>query len=57
VPGARRAGILANANDPFTKPHLEAIKKARSAVPLELQTIVVHGSAKPTTSVMPVVDD
>jgi putative ABC transport system substrate-binding protein len=44
VPGARRAGILANANDPFTKPYLEAIQKAHSAVPLELQTIVVHGS-------------
>ena len=44
MPGARRAGILANANDPFTKPYLEAIQKAHSAVPLELQTIVVHGS-------------
>jgi len=44
VPGARRAGILANANDPFTKPYLEALQKARPAVPLELQTIVVHGS-------------
>jgi hypothetical protein len=42
VPGARRAGILANANDPFTKPYLEAIQKAHSAVPLELQPIVVH---------------
>ena len=44
VPGARRAGILANANDPFTKPYLEAIQKAHSSVPLELQIIVVHGS-------------
>ena len=44
VPGARRAGILANANDPFTKPYLEAIQKAHPSVPLELQTIVVHGS-------------
>jgi putative ABC transport system substrate-binding protein len=44
VPGARRAGILANANDPFTTSYLEAIQNARSAVPLELQTIVVHGS-------------
>jgi putative tryptophan/tyrosine transport system substrate-binding protein len=44
VPGARRAGILANANDPFTKPYLAALQKARPAVPLELQIIVVHGS-------------
>jgi putative ABC transport system substrate-binding protein len=42
VPGARRAGILANAHDPFTKPYLESIQKARPTVPLELQTIVVH---------------
>jgi putative ABC transport system substrate-binding protein len=44
VPGARRVGILANANDPFTKPYLESIQKARPTVPLELQTIVVHDS-------------
>jgi putative ABC transport system substrate-binding protein len=44
VPGARRAGILANAHDPFTKPFLEALQKARPAVPLELQTIVIQGS-------------
>jgi putative ABC transport system substrate-binding protein len=44
VPGARRAGVLGNANDPFTKAFLESIQKAAPAVPLELQTIVVHGS-------------
>jgi putative ABC transport system substrate-binding protein len=44
VPGARRAGVLGNANDPFTKPFLESIQKAGPSVPLEIQTIVIHGS-------------
>ncbi len=44
VPGAHRAGVLGNANDPFTKPFLEAIQKAGPTVPLEIQTIVIRGS-------------
>jgi ABC-type uncharacterized transport system substrate-binding protein len=44
VPGARRAGVLGNANDPFTKPFLESIQKAGPSVPLEIQTIVIRGS-------------
>jgi putative tryptophan/tyrosine transport system substrate-binding protein len=44
VPGARRAGVLGNANDPFTKPFLESIQKAGPTVPLEIQTIVIRGS-------------
>ena len=43
VPGARRAGVLGNANDPFTKSFLESIQRAAPAVPLELQTIVING--------------
>ena len=30
VPGARRAGVLGNANDPFTKPFLEIDPKGRA---------------------------
>jgi putative ABC transport system substrate-binding protein len=44
VPGARRAGVLGNANDPFTQPFLESIQKAGPSVPLEIQTIVIRGS-------------
>jgi putative ABC transport system substrate-binding protein len=44
VPGARRAGVLGNANDPFTKPFLESIQKAGPTVPLEIQTIVIRSS-------------
>lgn len=44
VPGARRAGILANSHDPFTKSFLEGLQKAGPAVPLELQTIMIRSS-------------
>jgi putative ABC transport system substrate-binding protein len=44
VPGARRVGVLGNANDPFMKPFLEDIKQAAPKVRLEVQQIIVRSS-------------
>jgi putative tryptophan/tyrosine transport system substrate-binding protein len=44
VPGARRAGVLGNANDPFVKPFLEEIQQAASKVRLEVHQIIVRSS-------------
>jgi putative ABC transport system substrate-binding protein len=44
VPGARRVGVLGNADDPFITPFLEQIQKGALAVRLEIHQIVVHGS-------------
>jgi putative ABC transport system substrate-binding protein len=41
VPGARRVGVLGNANDPFMKPFLEDIQQAAPKVRLEVHQIVV----------------
>jgi putative ABC transport system substrate-binding protein len=44
VPGARRVGVLANANDPFMKPFLEDIQQAASKMGLEVHQIIVGSS-------------
>jgi putative ABC transport system substrate-binding protein len=44
VPGARRVGVLGNANDPFMKPFLEDIQQAAPKVRLEVQQIIVRSS-------------
>ena len=44
VPGARRVGVLGNANDPFMKPFLEEIQQAAPKVRLEVHQIIVRSS-------------
>jgi putative ABC transport system substrate-binding protein len=44
VPGARRVGVLGNANDPFMKPFLGDIQQAAPKVRLEVHQIIVRGS-------------
>ncbi len=44
VPGARRVGVLGNANDPFMKPFLEDIQQGAPKVRLEVHQIIVRGS-------------
>ena len=44
VTGARRVGVLGNANDPFMKPFLEQIQRAAPKVRLEVHQIVVRSS-------------
>ncbi len=44
VTGARRVGVLANANDPFMKPFLEEIQQAAPKVHLEVHQITVRSS-------------
>jgi putative ABC transport system substrate-binding protein len=44
VPGARRVGVLGNANDPFMKPFLEQIQRGAPGVRLEVHQIIVRGS-------------
>jgi putative ABC transport system substrate-binding protein len=44
VPGARRVGVLGNANDPFMNPFLDDIQQAAPKVRLEVQQIIVHSS-------------
>ena len=44
VPGARRVGVLGNADDPFMKPFLEQIQQAAPSVRLEVHQIIVRGS-------------
>jgi putative ABC transport system substrate-binding protein len=43
-PGARRIGVLGNADDPFIKPFFEQIQRGAPNVRLEVQQIVVRGS-------------
>jgi putative ABC transport system substrate-binding protein len=43
-PGARRVGVLGNADDPFIKPFFEQIQRGAPNVRLEVQQIVVRGS-------------
>jgi len=44
VAGARRVGVLGNANDPFVKPFLEEIQQAAPKVRLEVHQIIVRSS-------------
>ena len=41
VPSLRRVTVLANANDPFTKPFLEQMRQAGEALRLDMQTIMI----------------
>jgi putative ABC transport system substrate-binding protein len=42
-PGARRVGILGNADDPFIKPFFDQIERGASTVRLEVHRVIVHG--------------
>jgi putative tryptophan/tyrosine transport system substrate-binding protein len=44
MPGARRVGVLGNADDPFMKPFFEQIQSGAPGVGLETHEIVVRGS-------------
>ena len=44
IPGARRVGVLGNADDPFMKPFFEQIQRGASDVRLEVHQIIVLGS-------------
>lgn len=44
VPGARRVGVLGNANDPFMNPFLDDIQQAAPKVRLEVYQIIVRSS-------------
>jgi putative ABC transport system substrate-binding protein len=43
-PGARRVGVLGNADDPFIKPFFEQIQRGASSVRLEVHELLVHSS-------------
>jgi putative tryptophan/tyrosine transport system substrate-binding protein len=43
-PGARRVGVLGNADDPFMKPFFEQIQRGAPSVRLEVHQIIVRGS-------------
>jgi putative tryptophan/tyrosine transport system substrate-binding protein len=43
-PGARRVGVLGNADDPFMKPFFEQIQRGAPAVRLEVHQIIVRSS-------------
>jgi putative tryptophan/tyrosine transport system substrate-binding protein len=43
-PGARRVGVLGNADDPFMKPFFEQIQRGAPGVRLEVHQIIVRGS-------------
>ena len=44
IPGARRVGVLGNADDPFMKPFFEQIERAAADVRLEVHQTIVRGS-------------
>jgi putative ABC transport system substrate-binding protein len=44
IPGARRVGVLGNADDPFMTPFFEQIQRGAPAVRLEAHQIIVRGS-------------
>lgn len=44
IPGARRIGVVGNADDPFMKPFFEQIQLAAPGVRLEVHQTVVRGS-------------
>ncbi len=43
-PGARRVGVLGNADDPFNMPFFEQIQRGAAVVGLEAHQVLVHGS-------------
>src|SRR5262249_55175756 len=43
-PGARRVGVLGNADDPFMTPFFDQIQRGARSVRLEVHQIIVHGS-------------
>jgi len=43
-PGARRVGVLGNADDPFIKPFFEQIQRGAPSVRLKVREIIVRGS-------------
>ncbi len=43
IPGARRVGVLGNADDPFMAPFFEQIQQGAPGVRLEVHPIIVHG--------------
>ena len=43
-PGARRVGVLGNADDPFMKPFFEQIRRGAPGVRLDVHQIIVRGS-------------
>ncbi len=43
-PGARRVGVLGNADDPFVKPFFEQIERGASMVRLEVYRVTVRGN-------------
>src|SRR6516225_7332124 len=45
-PGARRVGVLGNADDPFIKPFFEQIQRGASTLRLEVRHIIVRGSGE-----------
>src|SRR5664279_6005804 len=44
IPGARRVGVVGNADDPFMKPFFEQIQRAAPGVRLEVHQTTVRGS-------------
>jgi putative ABC transport system substrate-binding protein len=44
IPGARRVGVLGNADDPFMKPFFEQIQRSAPGVRLEVHQIIVRSS-------------
>jgi putative ABC transport system substrate-binding protein len=44
VPGARRVGVIINANDPFSKPFLEQIQEGAKATNFEVHPVQVRSS-------------
>jgi putative tryptophan/tyrosine transport system substrate-binding protein len=45
-PGARRVGVLGNADDPFMIPFFEQIQRGAPIVRLEVHEVIVHGSGE-----------
>jgi putative ABC transport system substrate-binding protein len=44
IPGARRVGVLGNADDPFMKPFFDQIRQGAPAVHLEVHEVTVRGN-------------
>ena len=44
IPGARRVGVLGNADDPFMKPFFEQIQRGAPRVHLEVHQVIVRSS-------------
>ena len=46
VPGARRVGVVVNANDPFAKPFLDQIKEGAKVTSFEVYHVEVRGTSE-----------